>query len=247
MRMDRAAASLELKLIGERISKRISAGRTLAKSAWNPKTMELPPGQRLLVISPHPDDDAIGCGGTIIKALSQGRKVKIAYLSLPLSGASNRQERRNEVADALAHLGVQEYSLADGEFPDTVEKTRMAIKDAVRGWAPDCVLVPSPLENHEQHLMAFEAYLDLLREEKGLVTVLYEVWGMIIPNLVVDITMQAERKGQAIAAHASQVRMVDYVSMARALNEYRAISSGINGQAEAFLCLDSKQLLDLFR
>ena len=44
--------------------------------------MEIPPGNRFLVISPHPDDDVIGCGGTIAKLIDAGKEVRVVYMSI---------------------------------------------------------------------------------------------------------------------------------------------------------------------
>jgi LmbE family N-acetylglucosaminyl deacetylase len=35
-----------------------------------------------LIVAPHPDDDVIRCGGTILKLLAVGKSVRIAHLSL---------------------------------------------------------------------------------------------------------------------------------------------------------------------
>ncbi|MCU0861552.1 MAG: PIG-L family deacetylase [Methanomassiliicoccales archaeon] len=243
--MARSAASLELKLIGQRISRRISMGKSLAGSAWNPKAMEIVEGERILVISPHPDDDAIGCGGAIIKAVSLGRKVRILYLSLPEIDAPSREARKEEALAGLRAMGVTDFFLPEAEFPEGRAQVSALITKGMAGFSPDMVLVPSPLENHDQHLMAFEAYMDLVRQGLEAPTCMYEVWGALVPNLVVDITKEWGRKAAAIAAHASQVRKVDYVAMAGALNEYRAISCGLKGRAEAFLQLDRRQVMEI--
>ena len=38
-------------------------------------------GQRVLILAPHPDDEAIACAGVIQQALKAGAKVKIVYLT----------------------------------------------------------------------------------------------------------------------------------------------------------------------
>jgi len=37
--------------------------------------------ERILILAPHPDDETLGCGGTIQKALLQGKTVKVVFLT----------------------------------------------------------------------------------------------------------------------------------------------------------------------
>jgi len=51
---------------------------------WPQELPELEPfsrEDRVLILAPHPDDEDIGCGGVIQRALSSGAKVKVAYLT----------------------------------------------------------------------------------------------------------------------------------------------------------------------
>lgn len=245
--MDMINVKLELRLILEKLTNRFFIARALSKSAWNPKCQELPPGERFLVIAPHPDDDVIGCGGTILKAVAMKKAVRICYLSLPSVHSDSPAERLAEVERSLGVIGVADYSINKQEFPDTTARIREIIEPELANWKPDCVLVPSPLENHNQHRMAFNGYVEAMRNSQCQAsTAMYEVWGLVIPNLVIDITDHIGKKSESIAAHASQVRMVDFVKMAQGLDQYRAISSDLKGYAEAFLFLEKRDLLKMF-
>ncbi len=245
--MDKRNVTLELRLIKEKLSNRFFIAEALSKTAWNPKREELLPGDRFLVIAPHPDDDVIGCGGTILKALAMKKAVRICYLSLPSLHSDSMAERLVEMKDSLGMIGITDYSINKKEFPDTEAQVRAIIEPELAKWRPDCVLVPSPLENHNQHLMAFDGYVEAMRNSQcQATTAMYEIWGPVIPNLVIDITGYMDKKAKSIAAHASQVKMVDYVKMVQGLNQYRAISSNLKGYAEAFLFLEKKDLLKMF-
>ncbi len=245
MTMDFKSARLELRLISSKIARRVGINNSLAKSSWNPKWVEQPPGSKVLVFSPHPDDDAIGLGGTIIKMRDKGVAVRIIYLSMPLTDAPSREERKKETLQALEIMGVDDYYIPDGDLPDKGLLRDLMVKE-VSEYSADLVFVPSPLENHDQHLEVFSSYLDALKMVGKVDTALFEVWATVVPNMVVDITEQAERKAKAIAAHATQVKKVDYVNMAKGLNQYRAISCQGSGQAEAFLFMDKKDMLRAF-
>ena len=93
-------------------------------------------GERVLIIAPHPDDESIGCGGIIQKALSAGARVKVLYLT---NGDHNElafivyeklitvrqgafiymgQVRRKEAVKAMTLLGLKESDLIFLGYPD---------------------------------------------------------------------------------------------------------------------------------
>ena len=79
--------------------------------------VEKPEGQRVLVIAPHPDDDVIGCGGTIRLHRRLGHSVFILYLSDGERGIKNMNPiktaelRRVEAVRSSGHLDVPEENL----------------------------------------------------------------------------------------------------------------------------------------
>ncbi|MET0963620.1 MAG: PIG-L deacetylase family protein [Noviherbaspirillum sp.] len=74
-----------------------------------------PPGRRILVLAPHPDDELLGCGGLIRLLAGLGREVQV--VAVTDGGASHpgsarwpsallMQERARESAEALRRLGA---------------------------------------------------------------------------------------------------------------------------------------------
>jgi LmbE family N-acetylglucosaminyl deacetylase len=239
MNMAKSSALMELRLIKEKVSKRFQLADTISHSAWMAKKMDLPPGERFLVLSPHPDDDVIGCGGTLLKILGAGKALRILYLSLPKTDAGPREVRKREIEKSLRVLGATEYRINEADFPSTLKDAASMIKDEILGWRPDCVMAPSPLENHDQHLAAYSAFqqaMGELRERPD--ALLYEIWAPLVPNMVVDISDQLEQKMESIRAHESQVTTIDYCAMIAGLNRYRALSNGLKGHAEAFMSVE---------
>jgi LmbE family N-acetylglucosaminyl deacetylase len=242
--MDGGKLALELKYIYERTRNRIGRGLSPAHAVWSARVADLPPGDRFLVLAPHQDDDAIGCGGTIIKLRAAGKKVRVAYLTDQPGPGNPADHRLEEAAAALKIMGVEEWSsVREAEPSDSVIRAR--IKEELEVFDPDVVFVPSPIENQAQHIQVFDGYLSQLNSGKGRTTLLYEVWTPIPANLLVDITAQMEPKERAIAAHASQTAAIDYPSAVRGLGTYRAAMAARKGYAEGFLCLERGQLNDL--
>ena len=67
---------------------------------------------RTLVIAPHPDDESIGCGGTLRQHVVDGDPVRVIFLTSGEHGGHGRdpletaQLRENEAINALSILGI---------------------------------------------------------------------------------------------------------------------------------------------
>ncbi|MDD1770606.1 MAG: PIG-L family deacetylase [Methanomassiliicoccales archaeon] len=244
--MDSRSLKLELRYIAERSRNRIRGSVDLARTAWSPKLLDSPPGKDVLVLAPHPDDEAIGCGGSVARLTLARKRVRVLFLSISYSDPDLTGLRKDEACASLKHLGVKEFRMCDLDLLNKAD-VRREIEAEVSDFSPDTVFVPSPMENIDDHLLVTDAYLDSLKGMKAPpTTAFYEVWNLLACNAIVDITSVFERKRKAIEAHASQTVDFDYLRAARSLNEYRAAISGIDGYAEALLILEAKDLHRFF-
>lgn len=188
-------------------------------------------GERLLVLAPHPDDEVIGCGGLVAQHLREGRAVRV-LVATDGAQAGDAQTREQESRAALDSLG-KSAELEFLRFPDRALGDDVAprLRDELLAFRPDLVLVPSPIEIHPDHLALARIFCELIQRDDMLFADLpitriafYEVGQPIRPNAIVDITAEAESKYAAVAMHASQLGMRDYVGYARGLNAYRAMT-----------------------
>ena len=149
-------------------------------------------GERLtasaLVFAAHPDDETLGCGGTIARKVAAGAAVQVAVLTDGGSGkagaARERQMsiRREEMVAAMAALGVIEACIRFFDFEDgRLSRAGGALPDAV-GTAllaaqPAQVFVPYRSDGHPDHEAAFHAVRSAVAAA-GLECELYEypVW-----------------------------------------------------------------------
>ena len=194
-------------------------------------------GERLLVLAPHPDDEVIGCGGLIAIHLKEGRKVRVVVATDgskatgATTGEDYKRTRERESRAALEQLGAVEVAFLG--FPDREldDKVQAQLREQLISFKPDLICVPSPIEIHPDHFALARAFCtliqgdDLLHAQLAIARVaFYEVSQPLRPNTLVDITDVAEAKYAAIAAHASQIVLKDYVAYARGLNAYRAMT-----------------------
>ena len=78
-----------------------------------PYAVSPPIGDRSLILAPHPDDETLGCGGTISKVKSAGGEVHVVIVTLgdvkQYGSQSNTDTRKEEAEKALKYLGVDGY------------------------------------------------------------------------------------------------------------------------------------------
>lgn len=149
-------------------------GRGVPESAWrqSPWLRALPrcsPAQwlagvdRLVLVSPHPDDEVLGCGGLLHHAARAGIAVRVIAVTdgeacypqhLHWTPARLRRERPRELAAALLALGLQEdvvqrLQIPDGAVREHSGSLEQALNRQLR--AGDRVLVPWLGDGHPDH------------------------------------------------------------------------------------------------
>jgi len=87
-----------------------------------------PSNKRVLIFSPHPDDDVISMGGTLARLIEQGHEVHVAYQTSGNIAVSN-----DEVQKYIEVAGSFINSLRNSDFENPItKKTNLKIKGAIR-------------------------------------------------------------------------------------------------------------------
>ncbi|HVG23103.1 MAG TPA: PIG-L family deacetylase [Thermoanaerobaculia bacterium] len=207
-------------------------------------------GERLLVLAPHPDDEAIGCGGLVALHLREKRVVRIVVATDGAQGGT-ADTREQESRRGLSRLGgkaeIEFLRFADRSFGNDAAPR---LREELLSFRPDLILVPSPIEIHPDHLALSQLFCELVQSDETLFVDLaaarvafYEVGQPLRPNAIVDITEVAELKYAAIAEHQSQLAQRDYVAYTRGLNAYRAMTMPRTcGYAEGYFVVELPSL-----
>ncbi len=204
----------------------------------------VPRPRRLLVLAPHPDDEAVGCGGYLAGLAERGTEITVLFVTDGDLDSAGRHDsalaarRRAESEIAAELLGIRRllrWHLPDGELSGS-EMSAEPLQSIVREHAIDMVLLPHVGESHPDH----QAVARLVRRFEmsrscDLTMMSYEVWTPVIPNRVVNIGSHMDRKLTAIRAYASQHERFNLEGLATGLARYRAAWSRMRWQfAEAF-------------
>ncbi|WP_304197511.1 bacillithiol biosynthesis deacetylase BshB1 [Flavobacterium alvei] len=178
----------------------------------------------ILAFGAHPDDVELGCGGTLAKEISLGKKVGIIDLTRGELGTRGSVEIRNqEAADAAKILGIsirENLDMRDGFFVND-EAHQLKIIEMIRKYQPEIVICNAIDDRHIDHgkgsqLVSDSCFLSGLMkietEHKGdkqqvwrpKLVYHYIQWKNITPDFVVDITGFNEKRVEAILAYGSQ-------------------------------------------
>ncbi|RMG80762.1 MAG: bacillithiol biosynthesis deacetylase BshB1 [Bacteroidetes bacterium] len=178
----------------------------------------------ILAFGVHPDDVELGCAGTLIKHVKNGKKVGIVDLTKGQLGTRGTPELRLKEAALAAEIIGAEFrdnlEMEDGFFENNWEN-KLKIIQKIRQYRPDVIICNAPNDRHPDHgraaaLVKEAAFYSGLRK----ITTVWngntqESWRpefvyhyiqdyYIKPSMVVDITPYFEQKMKAIKAFSSQ-------------------------------------------
>ena len=209
-----------------------------------------PPGGRILVLAPHPDDEVLGPGGTLLGA----RDATLAVVYLTSGSPTEAANREEEARTVCSELGAQAHflRLTDGALATAGEPARV-LAALIEKFQPDVVMLPFMLDDHPDHRRAsllLDAAAEHLESEPEIWA--YQVYSALMTNLVVDITPWHAAKATLIRHYASQLGRRDWVNFSLGLNAWnsRFLKARDAAWAEAFLVLplaEYRQLVQQYR
>ena len=178
----------------------------------------------ILAFGAHPDDTELGCGGTLIKHIRNGKKVGVVDLTEGQLGSRGSVEKRyEEAANAAKIQGLscrENLGMEDGWFENDKE-SRIKVIEMIRKYKPEIVLANAIDDRHPDHgrgarLVADALfYSGLIKVETSLEGELQEPWRPkalyhyiqdyhIEPDLVIDVSEFWDLKIEAVMAFSSQ-------------------------------------------
>lgn len=178
----------------------------------------------ILAIGVHPDDVELGCSGTLLKSIEQGKKVGILDLTQGELGTRGSGELRLKEANNAAKIqGIEireNLGMADGFFENN-KLHQIQIIEILRKYQPDIVLANAISDRHPDHgragqLISEACFYSGLRKIETVYNgenqlawrpkfVYHYIQDRYIePDFVIDISEFVDKKLQAIMAFSSQ-------------------------------------------
>jgi len=188
---------------------------------------------RVLVIAAHPDDEVLGCGGTMARLRANGHDVKIAILGEGVTSRyrtrkeadpsllSNLREHSRRAADVLGVKDLFLYDLPDNRF-DTLPMLDVTkiVEELVREHAPNTIFTHGCADLNVDHHVTHRAVLTATRPIEGqCVRNLYAFeipsstdWSFhrlvpsFEPNTFFNIESTIDTKKRAMACYTTEVQ-----------------------------------------
>ncbi len=186
----------------------------------------------VVVISPHPDDEAIGCGGAIREHVVSGDQVRTIFLTSgergghgrsPEETAKLREAEAEAAAGILGTAGIEFWRQPDGGVRMTALLVRK-LTALLREWSPAWLYVTHSREMHPDHRAAARLVKKAIRGLEGSAprVRMYEVWTPIERmDAILDISAHVDALLAAIQAHRCQCELMRLDEAALCLNRYR--------------------------
>lgn len=197
------------------------------------------PRPTVLHLAPHPDDEVLGAGATLMALRDAGHRV--VNLAVSLGRAEERERREQEVMEASARTGfelvIHDPPLAisaDDDLDAAQAALTRSLGELLAATEPGIVVGPSPHDGHHGHELVGRAARDALRA-LGDEAPRWWMWGLWddlpLPTLVSLFgSDRLDAVIYALEAHAGEIARNDFADLARS----RAIVSRVLGAEKAF-------------
>jgi len=156
----------------------------------------------IVAIVAHPDDEAIGLGGSIKKHVDKGDKVAVCFITC------SSPERKSEADSVAKILGYEPVFLGfkDTEVKDTHDLIR-EIEVVVNVFQPQRVYIHYPGDSHQDHRYSSKASISACRNIQQIL--MFEspfTFTSFQPNFYIDISKYIAIKINALSCYRSQLK-----------------------------------------
>lgn len=211
---------------------------------------------RIAVISPHPDDETLGAGGTLLRYKNEGHQIFWINVTDVTPGEAYSKEfcdlRKQQIQkvcefygfDGFFNLKEEPAGLTDRKESELIGKISACIKSI----QPDMLILPDKRDAHSDHGAVFRAAMACTKVFrcpgiKKIVTmeILSETdfgdpYSAFQPNYFVDITNYLQQKLEAMKIYSTELQEAPFPRNLDAIQALALLRGGTSGvkYAEAF-------------
>ncbi|BFH74832.1 PIG-L family deacetylase [Sulfurisphaera javensis] len=192
---------------------------------------------RVLVVAPHPDDETLCCGGSIIQYLPN---VKVVIVTDGRYGAPTEELRgseelvrirKEEALRALGILGVNDVmflNFEDSKVKEKEKEVKEALSVVLNQYKPDLVFSPIPIDAHPDHSALGKIMLELYPS-----SYFYLIWVSNLSlsgwdEIKINVSKYKERKIRALEEYKSQLGGFSKDFLARFTGDYEVFYKRVN-------------------
>lgn len=198
--------------------------------------------RKVVIFAAHPDDEVLGCGGTMINLIRRGTEVHVVYLT---SGDSRTEDREIESTAVCQLLGVSSHSFLrlNKNGLGVSEASLSAVLKILNKIKPDAVFVSHDQDGDFDHMMAYQIVMGAYWRHNEAVDVKHKARALIMYEIhkpmqsysvIEDISSVIDQKMAAMRLYKTQIANshIDYAI--QGLNCYRGLAHQGYKYAEVF-------------
>jgi LmbE family N-acetylglucosaminyl deacetylase len=213
--------------------------------------------QKVLVVAVHPDDETLGCGGTLLKHKANNDEIHwLICTQVPYTHSYHKtREKEIEIVkdmygfDSVHSLGLDTMHVDEHRVIDLISKISKVINEI----KPSIIYLPFKSDVHTDHKKIFEAcysctksfrypfikkiyMMEVVSETEFAPATKEEAF---VPNVYVDITEYIDKKVEIMSQYKSEMAEAPFPRSEdniRALSIFRGCSCGVKN-AESFMLL----------
>jgi N-acetylglucosamine malate deacetylase 1 len=194
--------------------------------------------QDVLVLCPHPDDEIIGCGGTLAKLVAQGTRVTILHATdgseaaslWHATGEQRRTVRLDEarrVGELMGFTSLLFWKEDNAAFVEREERVRDLVELLGR-LRPALIFTPFIIDIHPDHRVLSRLLASAIRVGgpalEGSLVLSYQVWSSTPATHTCEITDVVGLQEQALLLYATAMKVDDYVHFCQDRNYHDAVA-----------------------
>jgi len=220
--------------------------------------------QTVLCVAPHPDDETLGCGGTLLRHIDMGDAVHwyiFSEMREPNFTQVAIQKRKEEIKAVAKNFGFKSVSVGPFEcarldtYPisDLVDDVGSIVKEL----KPDIIYLPYRDDAHSDHKAVFDSTVACakwfrfpsVKSVRAYETVSETEFGLkparvgFRPNLWMDVSAYMERKIEIMRLYESEIKPHPFP---RSEDNLRALAT-IRGASSGFVAAEAFEILKEIR